>query len=118
MSGGSVYNPQEQGLGVPFEMTFGLHSDAGFSKEDELIGTLGIYTTGSNNGKLNAGISPLCFPRPGRHGADRTATGYLCRIWYSMAAPQPVEPQLQRDTPAGCSIHDSGTAFPSELCRP
>ena len=26
MSGGSVYNPQEQGLGVPFEMTFGLHS--------------------------------------------------------------------------------------------
>ena len=71
MSGGSVYNPQEQGLGVPFEMTFGLHSDAGFSKEDELIGTLGIYTTGSNNGKLNAGISRYAS----RDLADMVLTG-------------------------------------------
>ena len=57
MSGGSVYNPIEKGLGVPIEMTLGLHSDAGFSKEDALIGTLGIYTTDFNDGKLNAGIS-------------------------------------------------------------
>ncbi len=32
-----------------------LHSDAGFSKEDEIIGTLGIYTTNFNNGRLHAG---------------------------------------------------------------
>ena len=82
MSGGSVYNPQEQGLGVPFEMTFGLHSDAGFSKEDELIGTLGIYTTGSNNGKLNAGISRYAS----RDLADMVLTG------------------LQRDISAGFGI--------------
>ena len=82
MSGGSVYNPQEQGLGVPFEMTFGLHSDAGFSKEDELIGTLGIYTTGSNNGKLNAGISRYAS----RDLADMVLTG------------------LQRDISAGFAI--------------
>ena len=82
MSGGSVYNPQEQGLGVPFEMTFGLHSDAGFSKEDELIGTLGIYTTGSNNGKLNAGISRDAS----RDLADMVLTG------------------LQRDISAGFGI--------------
>ena len=82
MSGGSVYNPQEQGLGVPFEMTFGLHSDAGFSKEDELIGTLGIYTTGSNNGKLNAGISRYAS----RDQADMVLTG------------------LQRDISAGFGI--------------
>lgn len=57
LSGGSVYNPNEPGLGIPFEMTLGLHSDSGFSKEDAIIGSLGIYTTDFNNGQLNAGIS-------------------------------------------------------------
>lgn len=56
LSGGSVYNPQQPGLGIPLEMTMALHSDAGCSKMDELIGSLGIYTTDFNNGKLNTGI--------------------------------------------------------------
>ena len=55
LSGSSVYNPQQSGLGVPLEMTMALHSDAGGSKTDEFIGSLGIYTTDFNNGKLNAG---------------------------------------------------------------
>ena len=57
LSGGSVYNPSEKGLGVPFEMTLALHSDAGFSKTDEWIGTLGVYTTNFNDGKLSSGVS-------------------------------------------------------------
>ena len=57
LSGGSVYNPSEKGLGVPVEMTLGFHSDAGFSKMDEWIGTLGIYTTDFNEGRLNSGVS-------------------------------------------------------------
>ena len=57
VSGGSVYNPSEKGLGVPLEMTLGFHSDAGFSKEDEWIGTLGIYTTDFNEQRLNSGVS-------------------------------------------------------------
>lgn len=56
LSGGFVYNPQQPGLGIPLEMTMALHSDAGCSKTDELIGSLGIYTTDFNNGKLNTGI--------------------------------------------------------------
>lgn len=56
LSGGSVYNPQQPGLGIPLEMTMALHSDAGCSKTDELIGSLGIYTIDFNNGKLNTGI--------------------------------------------------------------
>lgn len=56
LSGGSVYNPSQQGLGVPLEMTMALHSDAGCSKTDEIIGSLGIYTTDFNNGKLNNGV--------------------------------------------------------------
>lgn len=55
LSGGSVYNPIQPGLGVPLEMTMALHSDAGCSKADEVIGSLGIYTTDFNDGKLNAG---------------------------------------------------------------
>lgn len=55
LAGGSVFNPAEEGLGVPFEMSMALHSDAGFSKEDEIVGTLGIYTTNFNDGRLNAG---------------------------------------------------------------
>lgn len=82
MSGGSVYNPLEQGLGIPFEMTFGLHSDAGFSKDDEQIGTLGIYTTDYNKGQLNAGISRYAS----RDLADMILTG------------------LQRDISAGFGI--------------
>ena len=35
LSGGSVYNPTEEGLKVPFEMTLGLHSDAGFKTDDD-----------------------------------------------------------------------------------
>ena len=56
LSGGSVYNPGQAGLGVPLEMTMALHSDAGCSKDDEIIGSLGIYTTDFNNGKLNSGM--------------------------------------------------------------
>lgn len=55
LSGGSIYNPKQPGLGVPLEVTMALHSDAGCSKTDELIGSLGIYTTDFNDGKLNAG---------------------------------------------------------------
>ncbi|WP_455587474.1 golvesin C-terminal-like domain-containing protein [Bacteroides sp.] len=56
LSGGSVFNPKEKGLGVPLEMNVALHSDAGCSKTDEIIGSLGIYTTDFNNGLLNTGM--------------------------------------------------------------
>ena len=59
LAGSSIFNPKEEGLGIPFEMSMALHSDAGFSLEDEIIGTLGIYTTDSNHGKLNAGTDRL-----------------------------------------------------------
>ncbi len=59
LSGGSAYNPFQPGLGVPFEMSMALHSDAGYSKEGEIIGSLGVYTTGTNNGKLATGIDRL-----------------------------------------------------------
>lgn len=57
LSGGSVFNPTQKGLGVPIEMNLALHSDAGYSKTDDIIGSLGIYTTDYQAGKLNAGTN-------------------------------------------------------------
>ena len=57
LSGGSAYNPTMEGLRVPLELSLGLHSDAGYTADDALIGSLGIYTTNFNDGRLSAGIS-------------------------------------------------------------
>lgn len=57
LSGGSIYNPDTTGLKVPFELTFGFHSDAGISADDEIIGSLGIATTEYNGDTIEAGLS-------------------------------------------------------------
>lgn len=57
LSGGSVYNPDTTGLGVPIEFSFGFHSDAGISREDGLIGSLGIVTTEHCGDTVAAGLS-------------------------------------------------------------
>lgn len=58
LSGGSVYNPTESGKKVPIELSIGIHSDAGYThNHHDLVGSLGIYTTNFNEGKLNSGIS-------------------------------------------------------------
>ncbi len=56
ISGGSIYNKDTEGVKVPLEATIAFHSDAGFSKEDELIGSLSIYRTNHNNGLTGAGL--------------------------------------------------------------
>ena len=55
LSGGSRFNPQEKGLGVPIEMFLSLHTDAGHKSNDAIVGTLGIYTSEFNNGMLANG---------------------------------------------------------------
>lgn len=57
LSGGSPFNPKQKGLGVPFEMSMGLHSDAGYTTDNSVIGSLGIYTTDSKNNSLSSGVS-------------------------------------------------------------
>ena len=71
LSGGSIFNPTEKGLNVPFELSFALHSDAGFDKDNQLVGSLGIYTTNYNEGKLNSGVSRYAS----RDLADMVLTG-------------------------------------------
>ena len=54
--GGSVYCPDSTGLRVPIELSLSLHTDAGYRGDDTTVGTLGIYTTAHNNGRLGNGI--------------------------------------------------------------
>lgn len=58
---GSVHCPTDTlpGLRVPIELSLAVHSDAGLRKGNDLIGTLGIYTSQYNDGKLATGLSRL-----------------------------------------------------------
>lgn len=57
LAGGSVVNPKEEGLGIPVELAFAFHTDAGTTMNDSIIGTLGIYQTDSYNGIFEGGAS-------------------------------------------------------------
>lgn len=45
LAGGSSMVPDEKGLGIPVDLSFAFHSDAGTTLGDTIIGTLGIYCT-------------------------------------------------------------------------
>ena len=57
LSGGSIFNKANPGLGVPLELYFALHTDAGYTYGDTLYGSLGICTTEFNDGLLGEGHS-------------------------------------------------------------
>ncbi len=59
VAGSSVYNEKARGLGVPIEMYFALHTDAGYRYGDTIHGSLGICTTDFNDGKMALGDSRL-----------------------------------------------------------
>lgn len=44
LSGGSWLDPKGKGLGIPIDLSFAFHTDAGCRPGDETIGTLAIYT--------------------------------------------------------------------------
>jgi len=49
--GGSKNAPTRKGLNIPIDLALAFHSDAGTSRQDSIIGTLGIYTVQNSNGK-------------------------------------------------------------------
>lgn len=51
LTGGSAVNPTYKGLGVPIDMAFAFHTDAGLTPNDSIIGTLGICTVQNTEGK-------------------------------------------------------------------
>ena len=45
LAGGSAALPKRKGLNVPIDLSMAFHSDAGVTKDDDIIGTLLIYKT-------------------------------------------------------------------------
>jgi hypothetical protein len=57
-------NPQgkgsgQVGLGIPIDVSFAFHTDAGVTPDDSIIGTLAIYSTASDKGKFPDGTSRM-----------------------------------------------------------
>lgn len=57
LMGGSDHLPTTPGKGIPIDMAFALHSDAGVRTNDTTVGTLGIYCTKDNDGLFANDIS-------------------------------------------------------------
>ena len=56
---GSDYLRGDSGLCVPLELSVAVHSDAGFRTDNTLVGTLGIYTTDTHEGRTATNLSRL-----------------------------------------------------------
>lgn len=55
LMGGSDRLKKSEGLGIPVDLSFAFHTDAGITDNDATIGTLGIYYTKQNKGKFEGG---------------------------------------------------------------
>jgi len=47
------------GMGIPVDLSFAFHTDAGVTPDDSIIGTLGIYSTITNDGRFPDGTNRL-----------------------------------------------------------
>lgn len=56
LAGGSRVLPKREGMNIPIDLSFALHSDAGKRGDDSFVGTLGIYYT--NGGASYADGTP------------------------------------------------------------
>jgi len=59
LAGGSCYAPLRSGLNVPIELALAIHSDAGYDKNDAIVGSLAVCTTNFNDEELGCGISRM-----------------------------------------------------------
>jgi len=58
LAGGSCFVPALTGKNVPVELSLGVHSDAGYTKDySSVFGSLAICTTNFHNGLLGSGMS-------------------------------------------------------------
>lgn len=53
LAGGSRVLPNQEGLGIPVDAAFALHSDAGKREDDSIVGTLGIYYTNGGDSYID-----------------------------------------------------------------
>lgn len=56
---GPLANRRAKGLGIPVDLSFSFHTDAGITNNDTVIGTLGIYSTSHDKGYFPGGLSRM-----------------------------------------------------------
>jgi hypothetical protein len=56
---GPLVNRSAKGLGIPVDLSFAFHTDAGITDNDTVIGTLGIYSTTHDRGRFPGGLSRM-----------------------------------------------------------
>jgi hypothetical protein len=56
---GPLVNRKAKGLGIPVDLSFAFHTDAGITNNDTVIGTLGIYSSNRDRGRFPAGLSRM-----------------------------------------------------------
>ena len=56
---GPAVNRNAKGLGIPVDLSFAFHTDAGITDNDTVIGTLGIYSTTYDRGTFPGGLSKM-----------------------------------------------------------
>ncbi len=56
---GPLANRKAAGLGIPVDLSFSFHTDAGITDNDTVIGTLGIYSTTHDKGYFPSGLSRM-----------------------------------------------------------
>jgi hypothetical protein len=56
---GPLVDRGTKGLGIPVDLSFAFHTDAGITDNDTVIGTLGIYSTTHDKGRFPAGLSRM-----------------------------------------------------------
>ncbi|MDE6296025.1 MAG: xanthan lyase [Muribaculaceae bacterium] len=79
LAGGSRVLPNRQGLNIPVDISFALHSDAGKRADDSFVGTLGIYYT--NDGASYADGTPRINSRMLTDLVMRQICGDIRRSW-------------------------------------
>ena len=56
---GPTANKSVKGLGIPVDLSFAFHTDAGITNNDTVIGTLGIFSTNYRKGPFPSGLSRM-----------------------------------------------------------
>jgi hypothetical protein len=56
---GPTADPAAGGLGIPVDLAFGFHTDAGITHNDTVVGTLGIFNTTQRKGPFPSGLSRM-----------------------------------------------------------
>jgi len=56
---GPTANKDVEGLGIPVDLSFAFHTDAGISGSDTVIGSLGIFSTTYRKGPFPSGLSRM-----------------------------------------------------------